>query len=242
MQGWAQTGMLVTCILAVYVGLRTLYRWTQTRRVQELAIGANVLSLAVGAMILNALGVLGSSAGKDVPFLPHLLGLSGLALHVVAIYLGTWKIFRPAAKWPRPLMGLVVAAMGGWLFVVLSGLEPGAAGSLIWLVPRALGMTWAGWECFRYAAMLRKRVAIGLAEPMMAHRFALWGIGAVASTASSGLDIGSWLLRGAPLGATPLGLNVMSLFGVIGIVTVALAFFPPAFYLRWIEAARRETA
>ena len=92
-------------------------------------------------------------------------------------------------------------------------------------------MAWAGYECFNYHAMLKKRVALGLSDSMTAHRFWLWGIASLATVTTIGLDLAFWLTSGASLASHPIGLHTMSLLGVVGVVSIALAFFPPAAYV-----------
>ncbi len=106
---------------------------------------------------------------------------------------------------------------------------------MLMLTVRGGGMAWAAYECFRYSSMLRRRAALGLGDPMIAHRIWLWGLGAVATLMAIGLDVGSWALAGASLGATPMGLHAMSFLGLLGAIAIAFAFFPPSFYLRWIK-------
>ena len=53
MEDLAKLGLLLTCVLAIYVGVRTLFIARRTRHFAELSIGANVLSLALGAMVLS---------------------------------------------------------------------------------------------------------------------------------------------------------------------------------------------
>jgi hypothetical protein len=97
----ARLGLFVTCLLAVYVCVRTLLVWRRTRKLAELAIGANVLGIAIGGALLVALGAFHPDM-RSAPFVPYALGLLGLLVHVTAQYVGTWKIFRSGARWPIP--------------------------------------------------------------------------------------------------------------------------------------------
>jgi hypothetical protein len=230
MERLASLGLLITCALAIYVGGRTLGIWWRTRQVQEFAIGANVLSIALGAMVLTAFGALGSSANADAPLAPRVLGSFLLGVHVVATFGGTWKIFRPLDTWALTLTGCATLLVAGWFLV--GTLDPGgsAARSAIYQGMRGAGMAWAAFECFRYSGKLQRRVALGLAEPMVAHRIWLWGVGASASLFTIGLDLVTLLSTGASLVSTSAGLNVTSVVGVIGTGSIALAFFPPRVY------------
>jgi hypothetical protein len=235
-QELARLGLFLSCLLAIYVGLRTLWIWRRTRMVPELAIGANVLGIAIGGAVLTALGALSARSGDPAPLVPYAIGLLGLVVHVVAQYVGNWKVFRASARWPLPVVALATLLALAWMASLLIDRDPSSVRSVAFLGLRLGGMGWAAWECFRYAGLLDRRVALGLAEPMTAHRIRLWGIGASAQCIAIGLDLGSHALAGSTLGSTAVGLNAMSLLGLVGAICVALAFFPPKPYLRLIAS------
>ncbi len=238
MESLARLGLIATCLIAICVGARTLWIWRRTRMIQELCIGANVLAIATGGLILTVLGVVGSKTGQTPPVFWYALGLFALVIHVAALFGGTWKIFRPQERWPLFFVsagtGLAVVWMVSALLFIGTG-EWLAARSMLLLTVRGVGMTWAAYECLRYSTMLRKRAAIGLGDPLIAHRIWLWGAAALAALFPIVLDLASWALSGQPLAATPMGLHTMSIFGLISICGIGLAFFPPAVYVRMIE-------
>ena len=134
-----------------------------------------------------------------------------------------------------PCGGVATAAAVPWfLLVVTSGGEPVASSSVLLLVLRGGGMLWATLECFRYSARLRKRAALGLGDPIIAHRIWLWGLGAGFTLLGISLDVGSWVLAGQAFINTPLGL-VMAASTLAGALSIAFAFFPPARYARRME-------
>lgn len=227
----AQLAMLATCVLAIYVGGRTLLIWRHTRHVQEFFIGTNVLALALGGLLLTAIGIL-EDPDREVALVPHLLGALGLAVHVVALYGGTWKIFRPKDRWALWLTAAATGTVLAWVTLAVAQVDPVTWRSQLYPGVRAVGMGWAAFECFRYSAMLRRRASIGLAEPAIAHRIWLWGMGAAASFAMCALDIASWQIVGTPAAAMPWGLATMACLGLLGAGCIALAFFPPRFYVR----------
>jgi hypothetical protein len=236
-QELARLGLFVSCLLAIYVGARTLWIWRRTRMVPELAIGANVLGIATGGAVLTALGAMSARSGEPSPTVPFAIGLLGLVVHVIAQYVGNWKIFRPGDRWAVPLVAIGSLLAVAWMGWALVDREPSAMRSVAFLVVRAVGMGWAAWECFRYAAQLDRRVAIGLAEPMIAHRIRLWGVGASAQCVAIGLDLGALATTGQALAATAIGLNLTAALGLVGTVSIALAFFPPRAYVRRISGA-----
>jgi hypothetical protein len=235
----ARLGLFVTCLLAIYVGARTLLIWRRTRKVAELSIGSNVLGIAVGGALLVGLGAFYPEPGTS-PFLPFALGLLGLAVHVTAQFVGTWKIFRAGEGWAPALVAVAALLTVVWLVGSLIDRDPAMWRVFLYNGLRGVGTSWGVYECFRYAGALRKRAALGLADAMTAHRIWLWGVGGSAQLVVIGLELGSQMTTGTALGATPLGLHITSALGLAGAGTVALAFFPPAAYVAFVT--RRASA
>ncbi len=232
----AKLALVVTCVVAVYVSVRMLLIWRKTRMFPELCIGLNVLSIALGGLVITLLMVSGSTPADGAKyFIPRVFGLLCIFVHITASYATVWKIFRSSDLWALALIVAATAAAVPWFFGALANRgEPVASSSVLLLVLRGGGMAWATLECFRYSARLRKRAALGLGDPMIAHRIWLWGLGAGFTLLAIGLDIGSWVLAGQALINTPLGV-VMAALGLAGALSIALAFFPPARYASRME-------
>ena len=98
------------------------------------------------------------------------------------------------------------------------------------------------YECLRYSALLRRRVEYGLGGSMVAHRIWLWGMGAIAQVVVLLFEVVSWYATGDVLMSTSLGLHLVSLLGLAGSVAIALAFFPPSGYVRFISARQAPVA
>jgi hypothetical protein len=227
---------LITCILAVYVGVRTLRLWRRTRMIPELSIGVSVLSLAIGGVVFAALGTMKAEHGGELLRGPVLVGIVALTVHLISCYAGTWQVYRAKTGWATGLF-----AAGSLLAVAWAGLAM-TASSTIWWLPLMLlllrggGMLWAATEAFRYSMMLRRRVSLGLAEPMVARRIWLWGVGAGAQTFVIAIVIGCQALHGAALADYTAGVYAMASFGLMGSIAVAFAFFPPRWYIDAIES------
>jgi hypothetical protein len=227
--------MLVTCVLAVYVGVRTLWIFAFTRGVQELAIGLNVLSVAIGGAMLTIDGLTSPSTTPSYDSLSYRCAMGFLALHLLAIYLGTAMIFRAESRIVVRLSVAMIAPIGFWYFMAAE-----QAGT-VWVRPvlfqalRGIGMTWSAFECFHYSDRLRRRASLGLADPLMAHRFWLWAIGATSALLVCTLELLVWGLSDVTFSALPLGLMLVAALGLVGSTSVALAFFPPASYVRFVR-------
>jgi hypothetical protein len=102
----AQLGLLATCMIAIYVGVRTLLISRRTHKAPELIIGLNVISIAIGGALLTALA--GAAIdGKTFPI--YVIALGCLVVHIGAIYIATWVIFRREETWAKVLSFTAVA-------------------------------------------------------------------------------------------------------------------------------------
>ncbi|MGH0036493.1 MAG: hypothetical protein ACQGVK_15815 [Myxococcota bacterium] len=233
----ASLALGLTCLIGIVVGGRTLVVWLRTRQFAELAIGLNCISLSAGAaliVLLTRAPALKASAPGAV-----LWGLSLVLLgtHVLAMFFGTWQIFRASRSWPLVLCA--PAALAVILFVIWSWLayEPSAERSLLYDGTRLVGFAWTSYECFRFSSQLRRRARLGLGDAAIAHRIALWGIASGSQLATSALSVFSSAVLGLRIMDTSGGLLTVAVLGLSGSLCIALAFFPPRAYTRWLSAA-----
>ncbi len=231
----ARLALVATCVIGFAVGFRTLAIWWRTRCFPELAIGTNLISIGAGGVLLVVLGEstsLVDSAGGPALWAVTLVVLG---VHVLCMGLTNWRVFRPTEKWPAAICAAIVVGMAiffvwGWREFAQTN-----ARTLYYESVRLLTFAWTSFECFRYAARLRRRAALGLGDPVIAHRIGLWGIASAAQIVTTSLAVfygAVWQMR---LFEAPVGMILMSLFGLCGAVCIALAFFPPRPYARWIE-------
>jgi hypothetical protein len=101
---------------------------------------------------------------------------------------------------------------------------------------------WAAFEAFRYHALMRKRRAIGLADPVVVNRFLLWGVASLFSVAAI-WTISLPAILGLPLEEqqriAPVSMSVTAVWGIGAISAYWLTFFPPAWYrARLLSGAR----
>ncbi len=176
------------------------------------------------------------------------LYFAGRALsHVGAIFFATfvWIAFRDRARWARYLV-----------FAIAIGLLAGVAGSIAvgdwegirpqenpwWYVDwaaSAVAMGWVGVEGLIQYPKARKRVRLGLADPLVCHRLLIWGVTGIVWTAYSGIyfyQYHEFATDGAWSAAMDSAIGAVELMGV---ALVWLIFFPPDFYRRWIAGTAR---
>jgi hypothetical protein len=150
-----------------------------------------------------------------------------------------WRVFRPSERWAGALFfGLAAgAALAVVLFFATGTLERGADRGWFWLelVVRVGSPIWLTAESLRFWSQMRRRVAVGLADPLVTDRFRLWATGAL-----SGLVM---LLCSVPPQILPMDhpfqkLSLLTL-GVMGLAATAaywFAFFPPEWYRSRVAA------
>ncbi len=154
-------------------------------------------------------------------------------------------VFRPSEKWARGLawaLGIVIPVV----FIgphLLGGPTPEVR--IAWSVFRSTALLWAFLECALYHARMRRQLAIGLADPIVANRFLLWSFwtAGTALLPTSGL-VGRLRARGGlvedyTVSREP-GVGVFVFAAIIfsgllvSAVSLWLSFTPPAAYKRWV--------
>jgi hypothetical protein len=182
--------------------------------------------------------------------------LFGTTAGMGCLYVFTRLTFRPGERWARLLVAAVsVTMLIGFLGIGLTDgyrlrLVPGAAYWITWAA-RTSVFLWLLIESFRYWSLLRRRLRLGLAEPLLTNRFLLWGVWATTLFVTGQIDplARIWYVRmyGASEQLVPeLGqsivlwmVTVSSVLLILAMSTLYLTFFPTASYCRWIEARSR---
>jgi hypothetical protein len=93
---------------------------------------------------------------------------------------------------------------------------------------------WTAFESLRYWSLLRRRLALGLADPVVTNRFLLWGLVGVFSFLSV---VGPTLaaLAGVDSGESAFMRLTTALAGLVCSAALLLAFTPPEAYTRWLR-------
>lgn len=236
-------GFVAFFIVALVVGVRVLLLARRTHELPELLMGIGVLGIGpVGFGLL-----VGAQQVPNDLARVSLLGISGVAVcaGVFAKFVFNWRVYHPESAGVR-------------LFVYAAGLA--LAGAFLWsgiadrfatdraLTPPSLArsvlqvscLLWGAGESFRYWTKMRRRVRLGLADPVVSNRFVMWAIGAFAAGFGTAVGTVAQIATGVP--ATDQGWVMVSssMHGLVAAVAIALAFVPPGFYVRYIRA-RAET-
>jgi hypothetical protein len=232
-------GVVAFSVACAVIGVRLLRVAARTRQAPELSMGlALVSSGAIGFPLLIASQAIATGSAPSLT--THLLSAFGSAftfVGYVGLMIGTWRIYRPAAQWPRAALAigsLVVVAACATTFATRDATPGGTREIALW-TGVAVGIATFGWsagESFALYGQLQRRARIGLVEPAVVNRVLLWGIGSLAAFAMSGYGLLTRVVLG-PVESDGMRL-VSSALGMIAAVAIWLAFFPPAAYRRRI--------
>lgn len=224
------------------VGAKLLWLARRTRGLPELLIGGALLLLSAVAwpllLLVNAEGALSEPALRGA----HAVAALCMGAGWSAVFVFTWQVFRPDERWARTfaLAGICVELVAAGL-VALRALTledpaalraPSRAGLALLFGAQAL-YVWTALEAFRYRALLRRRIPLGLAEPLVADRFGKWGWTGVFGLGSLTPGVIAQLSGGDP--SSPGSHLVVGVCGLATSAALYLAFLPPASYARFVR-------
>ncbi len=222
------------------IGLRLLWMARRTRQAPELAVAVAFLGggfLGYGLVVLWTAKLVPPDAIRAC----QLASLVAIDLGAMAMALFTFRVFRPEE--PLALLAMAVLGMllgmgliGGWLAPVADP-APIARELSFWgtTTGTLLAYGWASIESFAFYAVMRRRVRVGLGDPLVTNRLLLWGISWASSALISAIYIAVHL-SGRARQLDPVASVVSSILILVAALGAWLAFFPPAPYRRRIGA------
>jgi hypothetical protein len=222
------------------VGVKLLRLARRTRGFPERVVGFALFVLSAVAWPL----MLAASASLPEPATRAARAGASLAMAFgwSGVFLFTWRVFRPGPGWGRTLAGVgisveLAAGLAGVIRALAlddaSALSRPAPSGLVLLLGAEVVYVWTALESFRYRALLRRRIPLGLADPLVADRFGLWGWTGVLGGGSIAPATFAMLTGGDP--------NTLWSHLVVGVCGLAcsgvlyLAFLPPAVYARFVR-------
>ncbi len=208
----------------------------------------------------GALFFLGTGIGIPLRLIGHAQALADPAAAAqLAMTTFTWRVFRPAAAWARLLAALMILGiLGSTTLLFLTGATSNeqSLAMAVTNATRVAPMAWAFVESLRYFRAMRRRSALGLADPVVTNRFLLWScwVGGLALLPTLTLSLRQLGRLAAALGMSDaaaiaqsplLGATLRAIFlasGLLAAVALSLSFSPPKRYLRLVQrrAARAE--
>lgn len=222
-------------LTSLVTGCRLLWMSKRTRQLPEFILGLGLFLMGGLGYPLTMLGEFGTGLADGtraaLVMSNQLCGVVGLTL------LGafTWWVFRRDDKIAAALVsatGATFIALFVWR-AMTHGFTPIALGGLqapllhTLLTIAVLGVS--GAESLRYHMQLRKRMRLGLADPLITDRFRLWAVGMLVAMSLSGIaslcnyfDIA--------FNTTTIGILTTGVLGSVCAASIWCAFFPPRFY------------
>lgn len=162
-------------------------------------------------------------------------------LGVMSFLRFTVMVFRAGERWARWLVvGLSIVLWSGWGgYVALGGLVAGSPNAAYWVSFSVIGSypLWMAAEAARYYRLMRRRLGLGLADPVVTNRFLLWALASLSMAASIWIVNVPSLSGAVPGSADAIRLRDVSMlstsgFGITTVCIYWLTFFPPDWYRR----------
>jgi hypothetical protein len=234
---WTMVWLALALAIGLVVGIGLLALAARTREWPEFALGAFGVTASLGNLGTVASLRLEMMAGADfagpLAAASQLLAISGNA----SLGLATWFVYRRGERWASLFLAAGVAALlAGWAGNALRGtaaqLGEHTPANLTLQAARFAMFAWWGVESFLHAARLKRRAALGLADPWLVHRVTLWGMTGLAGSVAI---VGVFSAGLVPPGPQPVRtLLYATIAGASLAVTLCalVAFFPPEFYRR----------
>lgn len=236
--------LLLFVATSTIVGVRMLLLAGRSGGRPELLMGAGMVLIGAVGYPGGVVSGFGQANVGHVHFWIWAVSSAATQLGIALIYAFTAQVFRSGVAWAK---GLTVAGcafmLAGFALTIqalltsspgLSSALAARTGTLVGLVGYSGGFLWTAIEGFSHHRMARRRLALGLAEPLVAGRFFLWGLfGMMACLiiAVSGIE---QFMRGHSANS-PASMISMGAFGVTASVAMYLAFFAPRWYVARVE-------
>lgn len=240
-------GFGVFFVASLAIGVRLVALAGRTRRLPELLIGTAILCIgptAMGSMMI-ARAIVASSPGASRALTAF--GFAAIAFGATAASVFNWQVFRPerasARAWVFVTGALFTVAIASEAALTrfADPMRPGAGGLLVSTVSAA-NLLWGSGEALLYWRVMRRRLRLGLADPLVANRFLLWGVGIGAAGVGSTVSLAAQLVTGRAMTDMPAIMLSNSLHGLTAAVLMWVAFLPPAAWKRFVVESHRAEA
>lgn len=240
MQALAGVAIATLLIVSVAVGVRLLTLHRKTGGMPELLLGLMLLlSVGLGYPLKIAATRIDPGVAGPVVAVSSLVVAVGFSCLVAF----TWRVFRRDAEWARAVAVagiLVLLVTGLWDAIeALRGadvytpdhftLQSVIHGSTVMAV-----YLWTAWESLRYRGKLKRRLRLGMADPLVCNRLLLWGLMSLCVAGGILLNITAGV-RGVSIVDSPGVLLGSSATGLAQTLLLVLAFAPPRAYLAWVR-------
>jgi hypothetical protein len=237
MEDQAYIGELIAGITYLIAGVRLFRLGSRSGEVPERLLGAAFLFMGVSAACY-VLPVFSAFASRWTP-----LNLAGRLTFLPATFmlaLFTRHVFRPDTRWGGWLVwGIAVLLVTGVGGSVSGGDLEGFSISNRWFWLEWVGFTipfgWACTEALIQYRQARRRVQLALCEPLVCGRYLLWALFGALQASSSLVLLPMYAEYETTSQFTATWDALYGACIIASLVTIWLAFFPPAFYRNWMN-------
>jgi hypothetical protein len=233
------------------VGVRLLWLAKAGGGRPALLCGNGFCLIAILGFPLGVLSGQGLASVAQVHLPLVAISLLANLLGIACFFVFTVSVFRPTALWAHTLAGAAIActAMAAVAIVGALVVAPGSASSFAatwgWSVTFqaacVLCFGWMGIEALAEWWKSRRRLALGLSEPAVAHRLLMWGLFGISTTLLCTVLL-MVQVSGQPTATSAVAQLSQALFGVLSGGAVTRAFFPPRARLPGVRGARSVAA
>jgi hypothetical protein len=232
--------MLLFVVTCSAVGVRLLWLARSGGGRPAWLCGHGFSLIAIIGFPLGVLSGNGFAAAGEVHLPLAAVSLLANGLGIGCFFLFTVSVFRPGALWAHTLAGAAIAAMAMSCVGILAAvaLAPddvssfavayGWSATFQWICVLCFG--WMGVEGLGEWLRSRRRLALGLSDPVVSNRLLMWGLFGVSTTLLC-LVLAAVQMSGQPTATSPVAQLGQALFGVVSSAAAGLAFFPPRAYL-----------
>jgi len=228
-------------VASAAVAIRLLFLARRNRGLPELMLGLSFLLGGTIGAIVEVVGIVASPQLQPAQvgtflMIGKLFGIAGVSCSV--LFVG-W-VFRRHERWAivpaTAVIGAGLVAFGG---MAAAGTFSSGVNTAPWywieLAGRLGSPCWLGLEAGRYYLRMKRRMRLGLADPVVTDRFLLWTFAASFSFLMLTTSITPVLL-GRTHPVAHAALVVCSFSGAAVAACYWLAFFPPEAYRRHLRA------
>ena len=233
-------GLLLTLAMAL-LSARLFRLAHRSRQLPELFVGIYFLAAPLAVSVSIRITRFDPQHSEALRALASgLFSVGGIALLLFA-----WCVFHRRAAWARALAWGGSAAIAAlWAVEVLSRGFGDGASIWGWFIPY-VSYAWVFVESLRYWRLLRRRLRLGLADPVVVNRFLLFAIWTGGIVAITVLSVGNALAAGAfreeNAFGSPVVLGITRLLAPVIGTAIWLTFLAPDRYHAWIRR-RSESA
>jgi len=238
---------LASLVLSIYVCVRLLMAAQRTRGAAEIAMGTYQLMIVGAILVYWVLRILVARERVEHVFQVAVFANLLIALGVVAMAVGIWRIYRASSQWAAVLCGVLsVVVLAGWAWTSVGNVLPITAATTpsntFFVSGRSAVYLWGGIEGLRYSMLMRKRVALGLGDPIIAHQIMLWGFFSLTMGSLAVCTLSAGYILGDAYDGSAASLFITPVASLVASICLWLGFFPPASYRRMIGGQEAKTA